>query len=88
MSEKAGSGKGSGNPLGEFLAAMHKPGPRCGVSAIRETLPPERQAALDAALATPTITTTAIRVVLKSWGSDLALSTLLRHRKAECACSR
>ncbi len=67
--------------LAEFRAAQGQATKRrCGASDARATLTPERATKFDAALADLTIQATVIRDVLRTWGVDMDVKTIRRHR--------
>ncbi len=84
--------------ISEFLGAVRLRGPSCTIATIREALPEQRVAALDAAMAMDnrSMPHTVISEVVTKWlgvspvgsltrvGSDI----VNRHRNGRCACRK
>ena len=65
--------------------AEKKPGPRCTLCNLTLTLPKDDLAALDAAMADLTVTSSSISRALMSEGHDMRPETVRRHRAKNCA---
>lgn len=64
-----------------------KPGPRCGIYQIRQTVSPSDNAWLDENLSPDSgRTSTWISEVLKADGHDISEFTVQRHRRRKCSC--
>jgi hypothetical protein len=69
------------------IEAQEKPkGSPCSIPAIEAVLSPEDAADLEAALASPEISGTAIARALDGRGIKVSSSTIQRHRRRECRC--
>ena len=72
--------------LASALAASQvTPGPRCTVCTVFDKLSKDDAEALREALADATFTGAGISRALKSEGHNISGSSVMRHRKGECA---
>lgn len=74
--------------LAEFWAAQTRPGARCPIPLLIDSLPPERAASLTKALEQRQIQHAAIVKVLETWGVDVTPDTIGRHRRRICKCPK
>ena len=77
--------------LADALAAEHqayRKGPACSIATCLDALDKSDRAALEAAVADPTVQYALLARALKAIGHPVDAGALSRHRRGECSCGK